>query len=573
MLRRQLLLGISALALTAGRARGQCVAGVSPNLAMINPDSVYGMTGVSQIIDANFNVWTLAGTQMYKNGALLPYTINVTNMLYMAATDTIWQKITVGPFWYGVQGSANGAAVPPSSAFTPGQLNDPRVSPNLTTINSDGLYGSVPAFQGLIYDNNLNQWAISQGLVLKNGVWCPNVVNVTELVFLSASDTLWQKTSSCSWYGVNGGALASVAPPLPSWSGPQATDPRAAGGGLLAPGNLYWGVNGKYNAEDGEGQYVGKNDAKIIADLQNIFGMTPNTIFYRAFENYQQTPAQLAAAVPPYVAAGIVPVFIIEAYPDFTASQTTAYNNGYAMAQSYINAWPQIPVIEIGNEWTINGMTAGGGWTPGTVATPAQWRASAQYPAALGYHAGVIAACRDLAPSCKVIGGANSGWVTYSLSNTLAADLVNYAPPGGGTRNLLFDLVVLHHYQDVEGCGQQVGPTLSNTTTGNMYTNLFPAGVSMAVTEYGSSGCFTGNYTNAGAALTTMMADMKTNKLTTGSQSGVRLAIIYELYGPDPGVYDYALYTTTNGSGVTTINEAGTAVKNWLANPANGNPS
>lgn len=85
------------------------------------------------------------------------------------------------------------------------------------------------------------------------------------------------------------------------------------------------------------------------------------------------------------------------------------------------------------------------------------------------------------------------------------------------------------------------------------------------MTEFGSSTKGKTSFEGAaGTALTTMMLDMKANNAPTATTTGVTLATIYELYGPDSEAYYLRRPDRT-------IAPQGAAVKTWIA--ANGNPS
>lgn len=359
---------------------------------------------------------------------------------------------------------------------------------------------------------------------------------------------------------ITGAVSAVLSSSLPRTAPAVCTTPPPATG-LFQAGNVYWGFQGFWNGGNGQGQFV-KPDATVIGDLKNICGTAPNTIPYRAFGPIAGVngASTNASAIAPYVAAGIIPS--IGFYLPTTGTATAAFNQAQSDIAPYVSAIPAMPILELGNEEDLQVVTIGGS---NNHSSPSDWRASAAYPAILGYHAGMIAYMRDHSPTTLVVGGASAGWIYYGLPIALMQDLAAYTTPAGPVRNLQWDLTCIHHYQDTS-CPNCFGTGLSTSTAGNQYQNFFPAIKSLAVTEFGSSSNSPpGSDSQASTYITGLMNDMINNRNPTANSVGVTYATLYQLYRggnfPNLGVYSSA--------GV--INDNGVQMKAFIA--AHGNPS
>jgi hypothetical protein len=257
--------------------------------------------------------------------------------------------------------------------------------------------------------------------------------------------------------------------------------------GLFARGGAYWGAVGHWNGNDGAGQYAGKSDAQVIADLKDIFGSTPNTIVYRAFGLEApglNTPSSFASVIANYIGGGIIPLALTYTYPKYAnySSEAAAYTEAYKHTTDALAALPAGTkmVIEVFNEASrgdlplavqMHNVTGGDGHLA------SQWKdpGVTYYPIARGIQAGVVAAVRDHMPTIAVVGGGAAGWTGYGLALALAGDLTSYTPPGAATpRNLVWDYTAHHHYQDAGSCPNCQGATLS-TGTANGGVNYFTA--------------------------------------------------------------------------------------------------
>jgi hypothetical protein len=142
----------------------------------------------TQIIDSSGNVWTVSGGVIYENGALAGYSNAVTLLLY--DNNIIYQENSAGGWW-----SWNGSAW--------GSSSDPRkvLSPNGTTVPS--------ATQ--ITDSSGNVWAVSGGVVYKNGTLAGYSNGVTLLLY--ENSVTYQENSAGGWWSWNGNTWISSSDP------------------------------------------------------------------------------------------------------------------------------------------------------------------------------------------------------------------------------------------------------------------------------------------------------------------------------------------------------------------------
>jgi hypothetical protein len=330
-------------------------------------------------------------------------------------------------------------------------------------------------------------------------------------------------------------------------------------------GAVYFGADGHINQP---GPYANVPLSQQIADLKNIFGNTPNTIFYRALD------AAMGADVFPALAtqlqqAGIIPIVSMVIYPDWSSftSQTQAYNYAYGIATQAVQAAPNVAYWIIGNEWNWQEPIKSQYANLGLYAS--DWSGAASFPVYLGMAAGAIAGIRDHNPSAKIVGGANGGWTLIGFSVALANGLKNY-----NGRNLLWDYTNVHWYNDAAlgGPPDAVGnwglPDNYDDGQYSVYSLLASIGKPLFFDEFGSgdAGSPSSNGAAAGQKLVGLMNNFVSHSAGTSSSAGVVAGTIYQLYSDNSA---YRLYDTSGST--STISPQGQAVKNWIAQ--NGNPA
>lgn len=365
---------------------------------------------------------------------------------------------------------------------------------------------------------------------------------------------------------------------------------------ILQANNVYFGANGHWNGQDGSTIYSTRTDAQVIADLQNVFGSSPHTITYRAWDldttaSNIATPAQLANAISPYINAGIIPIIIIydgtmrstNLIPGIFASESAAYTSVYNQVSTWIQAinavnpgatvmWEMsnevlnsTPPSQLEVQSNVNGQQ-------GNLPSNFTGASVTAYPVVRGMHAAAKKAILDNAPQHYLLGGCSGNWSEYGLPIQLQSDLAAYQIPGGAITNLKFDLTTFHFYNDIQTNGTALNQevTLSNSSFNggtNYYSAMNACGVPFAITEYGS-GDQNGKYESAAAsAIQLIIQDMYTNRAPTSTLCGIAVACIYELYR-DTQSLNYGLYESN-----FTLTQTGTAVKNFINTNGNGPPS
>ena len=155
--------------------------------------SVNGTTipAATQIIDGSGNVWTVGAGAVSKNGALAGYTNSVALVLYV--NNTIYQQNAAGNWW-----SWNNNAWAASS--------DPR-----KVVSSNG--ATIPAVTQII-DSTGNVWAVSAGVIYKNGVLAGYSRSVAQLVY--DNTTVYQGNAAGGWWSWNGSTWVSSTDPVGS---------------------------------------------------------------------------------------------------------------------------------------------------------------------------------------------------------------------------------------------------------------------------------------------------------------------------------------------------------------------
>jgi len=341
----------------------------------------------------------------------------------------------------------------------------------------------------------------------------------------------------------------------------------------LRTGTIYWGADGH---RDKPGVYQDVPLSQQIADLKNIFGNTPNTIFYSAWDSiigHESDVTELQAA-------GIIPIVSVITYPDWYSfsSESDAYNWAYSQATEAVKAAPTAMYWKVGNEWNSQWPIANEKLKFGELAS--DWNTAPHYPIYRGAAAGAIAAIRDNNPHAKIIAGAITGWTPLGFADALAADLVDY-----NGRDLLWDFTNLHWYMDVASDGTQGDSgdlgvpdsyfvaNWSPFSTLNAYSLLYPAMKPLFIDELGSSdGNVPANDVEAGVRLTNLMDNVLSHTNPSSTERGVVGATIYQLYQmpfdpkePNDQVETgYFLYNYPAG-GPVTIAPQGKAVKEWIA--------
>jgi hypothetical protein len=494
----------------------------------INASTTPGSSGSGNLIAIT------SGAQVSVNGIVIAATAGVIELYYSGHTAYQFN----GTNWYGPIISGNGGTQVVSPK--PGEsINGAGVTTVGPTINASPTPGSA----GLG-----NLIGITAGAQISfNGAPIAGTAGVIELYY--TGHTAYQYNGT-NWYG----------PITATDGGTSVTTPK-----VVMP-VFRWGVNGH---RDQGGIYGTRTIAQQCADVQSIFGSTPNTVYYRAFSGAANTDLQAA------ITAGIIPIMGTNTYPPFPTftSEADAYTKSYNITAADITACPAAVMWEVGNENDLEGgdptnrpihaqLVATG--RDGRLAS--DWTGLAAYPKYRGAMAGSIAALRDHAPTLPIIGGALSGWTDLGLELAYAADIVAYGPQNG--RNLLWDISVVHFYNDAPGGGNTEGDPANYAGGINTFTALYSTGKPILFTEFGASNVNnTANDSIAGTNITTLMASFKSHAApVAGSQRGCLGGCIYQLY-QQPGLQtDYFLYTISNGT--PTIAAQGTAVKNWIiANP------
>jgi hypothetical protein len=188
--------------------------------------SINGTTipSASFIVDGGGNVWTVSGGVIYENGNASVGTANVILLLYY--NGTIYQENSSGS-WFLWNGSG----------WTAGS-GDPR-----GTASASGT--TIPSATQLV-DSAMNVWAVSGGVIYKNGIASAGTANVILLLYYNG--TIYQENSSGSWFSWNGSG----------WTAGSG-DPRVSASGTTIPlasqivdsaGNV-WTVSGGVIYENG----------------------------------------------------------------------------------------------------------------------------------------------------------------------------------------------------------------------------------------------------------------------------------------------------------------------------------
>jgi len=183
--------GSNVAAATLLKAATASTAATTATTAATATASVNGTTvpSASKIIDGAGNVWTVGGGAISENGALAGYTNAVTLLLYV--NNTIYQQNTAGGWW-----TWNNNAWVASS--------DPR-----KVISSNG--ATIPAVTQII-DSSGNVWAVSGGVIYKNGVLAGYSNAVAQLVY--DNNTVYQANAAGGWWSWNGSTWVAGTDPV-----------------------------------------------------------------------------------------------------------------------------------------------------------------------------------------------------------------------------------------------------------------------------------------------------------------------------------------------------------------------
>jgi hypothetical protein len=555
------------------------------NTVLAASDAMYGVNLLplnGTMHDANNHSWTVNGSnQVVMDGVAQTNTSAVQKMLLW--NGVVWQ-MNATPLWYPLAGVSGTT----TTWTTPGQSNDPRLS-------ADGFVLNGPTDANTLVspaNPTLGVWTLSGGALSLNGATsnAGSVTNVQTLLLYGG--TVWRYDGT-SWYSV-----ASYSAPNVTWSTGQGTDPRTVvvpTGKILQPNKLYQGVNCHYNGSDGEGQYSisARPVANQIADIKDVFGTVPNSIYVRCF-NGDTGAAALATATAPYLAAGLIPVILMFPYPSYPslASETNAYTTGYnAVSSAVASIGANHPfAIEVANEQGSpndgnrlaaqfnscgNNLGANG-------PNPALWKTSCMtwYPIARGLVAGTVAALRDKCPNCAHLGFGSPVWNQYGFAIAMGADLKAYNGSGNSNRNLLWDATSVHWYNDA-GAGDQhsgtdmhhfaysTGVNGSGQVTTNFYNIMKQIGPPLAITEWGANdGTAANDATTAAAHQLAWITDAWNSRVPTATESGVAVTNFYELYrcGNNTTCH-WGLYNPD----YTTVPAEHDGLKNFIASHGNGN--
>lgn len=343
----------------------------------------------------------------------------------------------------------------------------------------------------------------------------------------------------------------------------------------LAPGAILWGADGH---RDKGGPYTAVGICQQIADLHQVFGSTPNAIFYRAWDSVHDYNFNASADILQFQAAGIIPLMGAVVDPpslpggSILANPASTYADGYTwaydLAKSDAQAAPTNVYWFVGNEW--DNLVCGSSPYPTDPTDPLAWRQEPLYQAYLGALAGAMQAIRDVIPSAQIISGANGGTTSIGLTIAFAQDLK--------AKNLKWDYTNLHWYNDYastqsyqahyESPGDFHGAGSFASQTYDAYTMLFPAGSGLFVDEFGSSNgaistISTENDAGAGAASVELMSELLARAMNTASERGIVAATFYQLYplldGTGKSGLDKYLFTVSGST--TALSGQGSAVK------------
>ena len=332
---------------------------------------------------------------------------------------------------------------------------------------------------------------------------------------------------SCDGNGHATGCVARISPAAGEAGSADVGGATACGGSK--PGVVFWGADGHL----GRNAYTSIPLLQQIADLKNVFGNAPDTIFYRALSDEQEAH-ELRRDVAGLRDARIIPIVgvLIDGPALNLADEAAAYDWAYTKVAATVRSIPSNRYWEIGNEWTLAQPIAQQAGGSGLEAS--DWSRAPSYPLYRGAVAGAVAAIRDKVSNAQIIGGAISGWTLNGLALALANDLKHYRDV-----DLSWDFTVEHWYNDANVGGNRMGPPdkfygglAAYFTNGlNAYSILGLARKPIFFTEFGSgNGGEARLDRKAGENITGLMVNLLSHSKATSSEPGVVGGTIYQLY-------------------------------------------
>jgi hypothetical protein len=222
----------------------------------------------SYLIDAAYNVWTVSGGVIYKNGVMEAGTHDVTLLLYL--NGGIYQQANGGGWWsYG-----NGQWYTNSG--------DPRLSSYSAPNGSLVIAGSGES----LTDASLNKWTTSWGntsnrFICKNEVVDTATANVERLLFYNS--VLYQQANGGNWWSYVGGSWNSLAgDPRPAPSANGMTIPSATQ--LSDVSRNIWTVSGGVIYQNGA-EEVGTHDVTLLLYYNSTIYQQNNAGGWWKYEN------------------------------------------------------------------------------------------------------------------------------------------------------------------------------------------------------------------------------------------------------------------------------------------------
>jgi hypothetical protein len=376
----------------------------------------------------------------------------------------------------------------------------------------------------------------------------------------------------------------------------------------LTPGTIYWGADGLINQGNA---YYNISVPQQVQDLQGVFGSTPNTIFYRAWEITSSSTQSIVPSIAQVQSLGVIPLVGVVGYPLFGdpcsgikpgwstfTNEQQAYNWAYCTAVNVSKDVPTNFYWYVGNEWpdqwppngdlpsTCQNLNNGG-------TSPTAW--ANNYPCYLlfrGVLAGAIAGLQDTYSYVKIIPGFNGGNTQAGLAAALAIDLSNPKNNLSG-RALTWNATSVHWGSDIandqmSGNYAHEGPPdnfiYPGLTSNNEYSIVGLADVGLPTrptffTEISSSdgqnptantaavnsSLAAQNDPLAGSEVCAIMNNMQAHALSSATEGGVVGGNMYQLYQmPRTEIDRYLYYYQAGALQSSGVSPQGTAVHNCL---------
>jgi hypothetical protein len=431
-------------------------------------------------------------------------------------------------------------------------------------------------------------WSTNIGTISSGGVFSPSGVERATITATSVEDT----TKSGSGY-----VISDI---------------------QLVPGTIYWGADGLINQGNA---YYSISVSQQVQDLQGVFGKTPNTIFYRAWELTSSSTKSIVPSIAQVQSMGVIPLVGVASYPGFgdpcvgitpgwslfandQQPEQQAYNWAYCNAVNVSKDAPTNFYWYVGNEWPDQWPPAGtstplaylpqdcqnsdnGGTSPSTWAT--------NYPCYKlfrGVLAGTIAGLQDTYSYIKVIPGFNGDDAQAGLAAALALDLSNPLNNLSG-RALSWNATSVHWGSDIasdqmSGNYAHEGPPdnfiYPGLASNNEYSIDSLANVGLPTrptffTEISSSDgqnptantatvnseLAAQNDPLAGQEICAIMNNMQAHALSSATEGGVVGGNMYQLYQmPGTEIDRYLYYYQAGALQSGGMSPQGTAVHNCL---------